>query len=133
MNDDNGMSDGLLRFFREREKELECLYRIEDILRHHDAELEDVMADILAAIPSGWQYPDICLVQITVGVDTYRSPGFEATPWVQRADIIVQEKKAGEISIYYTKEMPLSDIGPFLKQERRLLETIAIATPGLLR
>jgi len=125
MNDESKRSEDLLRFFREREKELECLYRIEEILRHHDADLEGVARDIIEVIPSGWQYPDLCLVQITVGTDTYRSPGFEVTPWVQRADIIVQGKTAGEISIHYAKELPLSDEGPFLKQEKRLLETIA--------
>ncbi len=125
MIDDRKRSEDLIRSFQEREKELECLYKIEEILRRHETELEDAAKDVIEVIPSGWQYPDICRVKITIGTDSYQSPGFEATPWVQRADISVQDKKAGEISVYYTKEMPLSDEGPFLKQEKRLLETIA--------
>ena len=83
-------------------------------------------------IPSGWQYPDICRVKITIGTGIYQSPGFEVTPWVHRTDIVIQDKKAGEISVYYTKEMPLSDEGPFLKQEKRLLETIASRLSGFV-
>ena len=132
MIDDGKRSEDLLRFFQEREKELECLYKIEEILRRHETELKDVARDIIDVIPSGWQYPDICRVKITVGTDSYQSPGFEVAPWVQRADIVVQDKKAGEINVCYMKEMPLSDEGPFLKQEKRLLETIAGRLGGFI-
>jgi len=132
MIDDRKRSEDLIRFFQEREKELECLYEIEKHLKQHEAELEDVARGIIEVIPSGWQYPDVCRVKITIGIDSYQSPGFEVTPWVQRADIVVQDKKAGEISVYYTKEMPLSDEGPFLKQEKRLLETIAGRLGGFI-
>ena len=125
MIDDRKGSEDPLRFFREREKELECLYKVDEMLRQYEQELEDVAMNIIEVIPTGWQYPDICLVKIEIGTDSFQSSGFEATPWLQRADIIVQDKKAGELSVYYTKEMPLSDEGPFLKQEKRLLETIA--------
>ncbi|MCK4305086.1 MAG: hypothetical protein KAY24_12685, partial [Candidatus Eisenbacteria sp.] len=125
MIDDRKRSEDPLRFFREREKELECIYKVDEVLRQHETDLEDVAMSIIEVIPTGWQYPDICLVKIAIGTDSFQSPGFETTPWLQRADIVVQDKKAGEISVYYTKEMPLSDEGPFLKQEKRLLETIA--------
>lgn len=132
MIDDRKRSEDLLRFFQERGKELECLYEIEEILRQHDKELEDVARSVIEVIPSGWQYPDICRVKITIGTGIYQSPGFEVTPWVHRTDIVIQDKKAGEISVYYTKEMPLSDEGPFLKQEKRLLETIASRLSGFV-
>ena len=75
-------------------------------------------------IPSGWQFPELCQVEIRVESKNYRLPGFSETPWRQQAEIIVKEKNVGEINIYYTKELPEEDEGPFLKQERRLLETI---------
>jgi len=39
--------------------------------------------------------------------------------------MVVNGKNVGEINIYYSKELPNEIEGPFLKQERRLLETIA--------
>jgi hypothetical protein len=47
------------------------------------------------------------------------------TEWVQKAKIKVQGEEVGSVEVFYTQEMPQSDEGPFLKEERRLIETIA--------
>ena len=44
---------------------------------------------------------------------------------MQNADIVVQEVVVGTISVYYSKEMPPADHGPFLKEEAKLIRTIA--------
>jgi pyruvate,water dikinase len=117
--------DELIRFFREREKELECIYRIEEILKAPQGDVALTYDAIVAAIPPGWQHPEVCTARLSIGTDTYCSPGFVETPWAMSADITVQGKKAGEIAVYYTKEMPLADDGPFLTHEARLLKAIA--------
>jgi hypothetical protein len=73
----------------------------------------------------GWQYPDVCQAEITYEGKTYRTTGFAASRWVQSADIQIQDDTVGRISVYYTEERPLSDEGPFLKEERKLINTIA--------
>ena len=125
MADNPRKLDDILRFSREREKELECLYRIEEILKKPGLETADAMKMIVAAVPSGWQYPEVCRAKIDIGVETYAPAGFSETPWAQRADIFVQGKKAGEIAVYYSKEMPPADDGPFLTDAARLLRAIA--------
>ncbi|MBM3307405.1 MAG: PEP/pyruvate-binding domain-containing protein [Candidatus Eisenbacteria bacterium] len=125
MTDSARTTDELIRFFREREKELECLYRIEEILRSPLADVARACEAVVAAIPPGWQHPEVCIVRLSLGTDTYSSTGFVETPWAQTADITVQGKKAGEISVYYAKEMPAADDGPFLTHEARLLKAIA--------
>ncbi|MBN1884765.1 MAG: nucleotidyltransferase domain-containing protein [Candidatus Krumholzibacteriota bacterium] len=125
MTDGKDRVEDLIHFFREREKELECLYRIEEILKSPDAEIGEVCRGIIEAIPSGWQYPDVCSVLVTIGTDRYSTPGFVETPWMLVSDIPLQDKKAGEIAVFYTRQMPLADNGPFLRQEQRLLGTIA--------
>jgi hypothetical protein len=117
--------DDILRFSREREKELECLYRIEEILKKPGVETDRTLTAIVEAVPSGWQHPEVCRARIDVGAETYAPRGFAETPWAQKADILVQGKKAGEIGVYYTKEMPPGDDGPFLTHEARLLRAIA--------
>jgi len=62
---------------------------------------------------------------MTFGGKTYFTAGFKESPWVQSADIIVQDEIVGRISVYYTEERPPSDEGPFLKEERKLIDTIA--------
>ncbi len=132
MDDHLEKSEDLLRFFREREKELECLYQIEGILKELGTDHEKVYTGIIDAIPSGWQYPEICQAKIRIGSEKYHTPGLIETPWRQRAEIAINGKNIGEISIYYSKKMPEKDEGPFIKQEKRLLETIADRLGGFI-
>ena len=115
----------LLEALTERAKELACLYAIEESLREPDTDIDQVCERIILAIPPGWQFPDICQAKITLGDSIYQSSGFKESPWVQSADITVQDEILGRISIYYTEERPEADEGPFLKEERKLIETIA--------
>ena len=122
---DSGSIDQFLRSLQERAKELGCLYRIEELLLHPDVELETIFRGVLDAIPAGWQYPDICAAAIHHDGADYVSTGFQETPWMLKADVMVQEELAGTISVSYQSEMPAADEGPFLTDEIRLLETIA--------
>jgi len=125
MNEQNKPIENLLRDLKERAKELSCLYEVEEILNRSDASPNELFTSIIKAIPPGWQYPDICLAKITYGDATYQSHNFKETPWVQTANIVVQNDIVGSIRVYYTEEMPAEDEGPFLKEERRLINTIA--------
>ncbi|MBN2072150.1 MAG: nucleotidyltransferase domain-containing protein [Candidatus Krumholzibacteriota bacterium] len=125
MSEKNNITDDLIKSFLEREKELKCLYRIEEILKQSDKDQDQIYSRILDAVPPGLQYPDICKAKITLGTKIFEPYRFVETEWVLKADILVQEKKAGEISVYYSREMPPEDEGPFLKHEKRLLEAIA--------
>ena len=112
-------------YLRERAKELNCVYRIEEILSRTEADIGDVCMDIVRAIPAGWQYPDICRAKITLEGIIYHQPYFEETAWKQSANICVQDVVVGEISVFYSEEMPPADDEPFLNEEARLLGTIA--------
>jgi predicted nucleotidyltransferase len=56
---------------------------------------------------------------------TCQPDDFTPTPWELSADVQAEGDHFGEISVYYTREMPPADVGPFLKEERRLLDAIA--------
>ncbi len=133
MHDQKDNPDDLMRFFVEREKELECLYRIEEIVRDHEGNIGDTCMKIVSAIPSGWQYPKYCRVRIELGPDSYSEYGFTETSWMQSADIIVGKRQAGKLSVFYSREMPEADDGPFLRQEKKLLSTIADRIGSLLQ
>jgi len=123
---DQGKSnERLLWALQERAKELACLYEVEELLDDAEKPLEDVLAGIIDAIPPGWQYPDICVAAIEFEGREFGPAGLVATPWTQSADIVVQDKKVGTINVYYTEQMPDADEGPFLKEEGKLIRTIA--------
>jgi pyruvate,water dikinase len=117
--------DTLIWFLSERAKELSCLYKIEELLNKPDTNLAEICEGVIKAIPPGWQFPDICVAKLMLEGHSCQSDHFRETPWVQFADVKVQDKKVGRLSVYYTAEMPHADDGPFLKEETKLLGTIA--------
>jgi pyruvate,water dikinase len=117
--------DRLLSSLQEREKELNCLYQIEEILSKLEEPIEEVCRKIIQAIPPGWQYPEVCRAKIIIEDHNYQQPEFKETPWMQCADIVVHEMVIGTVCVYYTKQMPPADDGPFLKEETKLIRTIA--------
>jgi hypothetical protein len=117
--------DSLIPQLQERAKELACLYRIEELLSNPERALDEVFDGVVAAIPAGWQFPDLCRAAITFADRLHAPPGFVETPWVQCAAIIVQDRVEGRICVYYTKQMQVGAAGPFLPEEQKLIGTIA--------
>ncbi len=117
--------DNLVHALKERAKELNCLYQVEELFNASEASAGDICRGIIAVIPPGWQYPDICQAKIILGDTQYQSEDFRESPWALSADIVIQEEKAGSLHIYYSEERPPADEGPFLKEERKLINTIA--------
>jgi pyruvate, water dikinase len=124
-NDHDTPMDSLLRDLKERAKELNCLYAVIEITNEKSLTEEEAMRKIIEVIPRGWQYPDICMARIEISDTVYEPGGFAPTRWVQSADIVVQDETAGTISVLYSEEPPASPDGPFLKEERKLLDSIA--------
>jgi len=114
-----------LRALQERAKELSCLYRIDEILGRFDKPSDEFFTEIVEAIPPGWQYPGSCHATLHIFGREYGREGLRGLPWVQMAPIRVRKEVFGEISVYYTEDHPEADEGPFLVQERKLLNTIA--------
>ena len=57
--------DKLIASLQERAKELNCLYRIDEILKDIEKPLDEIFSKIIEAIPPGWQYPDVCEAKIS--------------------------------------------------------------------
>ncbi|MGE5178304.1 MAG: PEP/pyruvate-binding domain-containing protein [Bacteroidota bacterium] len=114
-----------LRALQERAKELECLYRVDELLRQGDLSLAQVLQGLVAAIPAAWQYPAICRARATVAGSSAESPGLRVTPWMQEEPVLVDGVRAGSIQVYYDEETAKADVGSFLAEEGTLLRAIA--------
>jgi len=115
---------GLINELKERAKELNCLYEIQELLNNTSKNTNEILTGIVKAIPPGWQYPDICKAKLTYKNKTVKSENFKETNWVLYSDIKVQDETIGKLEVFYTEERPKCDEGPFLKEERRLINTI---------
>ena len=125
MNEQPKPIDRLLHDLGERAKELNCLYEVQELLGTPEITIDKLCQGIVNILPPGWQYPDVCQAEITYDGKTFHTRGFKESPWVQSAKIIVQDEVIGQIGVYYLEERPSSDEGPFLKEERKLINTIA--------
>ncbi len=115
----------LLHAVGERVKELNCLYTIAKIAAVPDISLEEICQKTAEIIPPSWQYPEITCARILVHDQEYKTTNFKKTKWLQTADIIEYGNKAGTVEVYYLEESPVLYEGPFLKEERDLIEGIA--------
>ena len=114
----------LLHDAMKRVKEIRCLYAVADVVRQESI-TEETFRDVAALIPLGWQYPEITRCRILVdGKQTVSEP-FEETEWRQSSDIVVHGEKNGSVEVFYLKERPELDEGPFFSEERDLLDGIA--------
>ncbi len=113
---------------RERLKELNCLYTISRLVEQHRTSLESILQGVAEILPPSWQYPDKCCARLTLYNKQYSTMDFRPTKWKQLADIVVQGDRAGTVEVYYTQEMPSIDEGPFLKEERDLINAVAERT-----
>jgi pyruvate, water dikinase len=125
MADEKTKIDNLVVELQERAKELNTLFVIEDNLNRSDITLRQAFHTILDALPGGFQYPNNCMAKLVYGEIVYQSPEFKETTWVLRSDLIVQDKIVGQVAVYYRKEVPVAELGPFLQSEKRLLDTVA--------
>jgi hypothetical protein len=125
MSDDKESRGGLIESLRERARELNCLYAVEELLSRPDRPLKDLFCDIIKVIPGGMQYGEHCLAKIKYEKSVYPSPEPTETAWNIREEIYDQDMAVGSLIVFYTKEFPNSDFGPFLKEEARLIHTIA--------
>ena len=125
MNRDETQVGIILRELQERAKELNCLYQVDELLNRPELALEDVFRGVIQVLPPGWQYPGDCQARIIYEGRAIEPPDFVSTSWAQSANIVVQGETVGRIEVSYKTQMPKFDEGPFLKEERKLIETIA--------
>jgi two-component system, NarL family, sensor kinase len=109
----------------ERVKELNCLYTISNLVEKHPISLDMILRGIVDVIPPAWQYPEITCARISIGQQVYATANFTETQWRQSSNIFIHKIKEGSLNVYYLEERPKSGEGPFLKEERNLINAIA--------
>ncbi|MGD9316832.1 MAG: PAS domain-containing protein, partial [Anaerolineae bacterium] len=111
---------------QERVKELDCLYGISALVEQPGISLAEILQGTADLIPPAWRYPEITAACISLEDREYRTANFqEGCPWRQVADLVVQGQRRGRVEVCYLEERPERDEGPFLAEERSLLQAVA--------
>ncbi len=116
---------------QERLKELACINRTTSILKEGKP-IEEALLQISQIIPQAWQYPEFAAARIQFDGMVFKSPNFKETKWTQREHFLTVDNREGAIEVYYLKEFPPSDEGPFMKEERELIHNLASLISGYL-
>lgn len=109
----------------ERVKELTCLYGIAQVAARPGKPQDEILASIVELLPPAWQYPEITCAKIVVDGRSYETSGFRECRQKQSADVIVDGSVRGSVAVGYSEETPELDEGPFLKEERNLIDAVA--------
>ncbi len=109
---------------QERIKELKCLYGMVSLVEKNSS-IPDFLKRLVDYLPAYWLHAETACARITFQGETFESKTFEFSEWRLSAQIRFNDEITGEVSIFYIQERPPADEGPFLKEERNLLEEVA--------
>jgi len=109
----------------ERAKELNCLYGLSKCVEIPNITLPGIFQGLAELLPPSWQYPEITCGRVIFEGNEFKTDNFKETQWLQSADIEVLGEKRGAIEVYYLRECSVLDEGPFLKEERDLINALA--------
>lgn len=110
---------------RERVKEINCMYSISEIAEMEGLTLDEVIQRIVDAIPPAWQYPEVTCSRVTIDGTEYRTANFSPKGDRQTQTISIGGLPSGLVEVVYLEPQVASFEGPFLREERSLINAIA--------
>jgi PAS domain S-box-containing protein len=115
----------LLSVLGERVKELTAVYRLSHLLQQDAIDNQALLSDLCALLPAAFQYPEITTVRVRLDSMEVATPGFALTPGVLQSGFITAGGQSGSIEVVYLENRPSEFEGPFLAEERALINTVA--------
>ena len=108
----------------ERVKELRLLHHAARLLQHDRPSDRALFQQLVDHIPAAWQYPECCAARIRFGELEVSTSRFQMTEWSQS---VAFETTAGvgAIDVVYLEPRRQAAEGPFLAEERALLNSLA--------
>lgn len=108
----------------ERQKELHCLYEVEELLKDVDSSLKELMNNIAIQIEKSMQYNEIARCQIIVNDEIYSHSTFQKTE-LKLSSKAFYEGSFVEIDVYYIKPVKDERHPIFLVEEQTLINNLA--------
>ncbi|MFH0896395.1 MAG: PEP/pyruvate-binding domain-containing protein [Bacteroidota bacterium] len=116
---------------RERLKELSAINQTTKIAKEGKS-VEETLQKIVMVLPQAWQYPDFTVARIRYENAEFVSGGFRESSHTFSQAFEIIDSSMGTVEIFYTSEFPEEDEGPFLKEERHLINNIALIITGFI-
>jgi len=115
----------VLHDLRERVKELTALHGTARVLQDDARPVAGALAEVVALIPPAWQYPELTCARIVFDGDEFRTAPFAVSRWRQSAGFRTSSGRSGSVEVFYAERVADAAEGPFLAEERSLINSLA--------
>ncbi len=114
----------LVQDLAERVDELSTLRRISVLLQDGDRPIEAVFQAVVEALPAAMRHADVAAARLFVGGHAALTANWRDSAWIMGV-AVGGAAGAGKLEVAYLAERPAAFDGPFLADERGMLETVA--------
>ena len=125
VSDERDRAKGALYDLGERVKELTALHHTARLLEDEQLGVTELLQRIAALLPPAFQFPDVTQALVRFGDTEVCTSGFVTTPWVLKQTFATRDGMTGALEVAYLEEKPPSAEGPFLREERHLINSLA--------
>lgn len=108
---------------QEHVREQKCLNRITR-LNEQELTVQELLSKVIHHLPEGWRYPEIATASITFDDQIFQSESYKETDWTLLSKTDQLDSGSLVVKVAYLEEKPIEDEGPFLKEERQLIDAI---------
>ena len=119
------MKDQTVYQLGERVKELKTLFKVSRILQQENTDAEKLYHEIIEVLPQGLQYPDVTAIHLTIGGIDYATSNFRPSEFGLRTETQTSKGTMVYLEVVYIQPQPDRDEGPFLIEERHLIDAVA--------
>jgi len=108
----------------ERGRGLNYFYNFSKLVASKNASPRKIYQGVVDLVPPAWQYPEITCAKLVIDDREFSTKNFKESKWQQKGDITINSTKVGFLIVGYLLKKPEADEGPFLNEERYLLNLI---------
>jgi two-component system sensor histidine kinase/response regulator len=109
----------------ERVKEQACLYAVFGASEDLERPLSDLVRDVARLLPPAWYYPDVAVARVECLGAEHATGDLAGAIAEIHAPIFIDDIDCGRVTVAYLAERPREAEGPFLAEERVLIDAVA--------
>ncbi len=107
-----------------RVRELRCLLSVSSLLAEREAPFPDLLQQLVSIVPLAYRYPEIARARVRIEDRSWQASDFRETSWEQTSVISTVARRVGSVQVCYLEQRPEEAEGPFLEEERELLDAV---------
>jgi DNA-binding CsgD family transcriptional regulator len=114
-----------LAVMRARDNQLNCIFSFTQLMDREHYSFDEFLATVVDILPPWWSYPEVACARIKMGDRTYKSLHYKEGPWEQISPVTFPGDVPGHLAVIYSQDRPQAEEGPFLREERKLIDAVA--------